>query len=110
MVVKKIVSIDIPKNVREIGNCTFARCEALSVITISKGVTQLGCYLFSGCKSLKSTHIPESVIKFYGHNPDGWSVGTFDKCDSLLSICIPKGTIEKFEKLLPKCKDKLVER
>ena len=106
---KKIVSIGIPKNVREIGNCTFAGCEALSVITISKGVTQLGGYLFSGCKSLKSIYIPESVTKFYGHNPDGWSVGTFDKCDSLLSICIPKGTIEKFEKLLPKCKDKLVE-
>ena len=105
---KKIASIHIPKNVQEIGNCAFAGCEALSVITISEGVTKLGGHLFSGC-NLRSVYIPESVTKFDGYDPDGWTVRTFDECNSVRSIFIKKGRIEQYEKLLPKHKQLLEE-
>ena len=50
---------------------------------------------------LESVYIPDSVI----------SIGklVFHACNNLTSIYIPKGTMAKFEILLPEYKDKLVE-
>ena len=56
-----------------------------------------------------SIYIPSSVSQFDGFDPDGWRVGTFDKCDSLRSIFIPKGFLNKFENLLPSHKKLLTE-
>ena len=107
---KKIASIHIPKSVKIIGDLVFSDCESLSSVEISDGVSQLGGFLFARCKSLRSIFIPNSITKLDGFDPDGWTIRTFDKCNSLRSIYIPKGSKEKFEKLLPKHKDKLVEQ
>ena len=92
-----------------VSNCAFYKCESLSSIIISEGVSHLGGYLFSNCKSLKSIYIPNSVSSFDGFDPDGWRIRTFGYCDSLVSIFIPKGTLEKFERLLPVHKNLLHE-
>ena len=88
----------------------FSGCESLSSVEISDGVSQLGGYLFARCRSLRSIFIPNSIIKLDGFDPDGRIIRTFDHCVSLLSIYIPKGTIEKFKELLPKSKNILVEQ
>ena len=59
---------------------------------------------------MRSIFIPNSIIKLDGFDPDGRIIRTFDHCVSLLSIYIPKGTIEKFKKLLPESKSILVEQ
>ena len=62
----------------------------------------IGVEAFSGCTGLISIHLPESV--------EIVEDSAFDGCSALTSIYIKPGTREKFEKLLPELKDKLVEK
>ena len=57
---------------------------------------------FSGCSGLTSVTIPNSVT----------SIGdeAFSDCSGLQSIIIPPGTKQKFARILPDDKDKLVEQ
>ena len=109
-----LISIYIPDSVTSIGERAFSRCESLTSIHIPDSVTYIGEGAFSYCKSLISIYIPDSVTciaeiaTFFGHAIIG--VDAFSGCAALTSIIIPIGTIEKFEKLLPDYKDKLVEQ
>ena len=84
-----------------VGNMTFADCSSLKNITIPNGVTDIED-AFCNCKCLSSISIPNSVT-FFGYN-------TFLNCYSLSEIIIPVGRRDKFEKLLPNYKNKLVEQ
>ena len=111
---ESLTSIHIPDSVTSIGKRAFSRCESLTSIHIPDSVTYIGEGAFSYCKSLISIYIPDSVTciaeiaTFFGHAIIG--VDAFSGCAALTSIIIPIGTIEKFEKLLPDYKDKLVEQ
>ena len=96
-----LTSIHIPNSVTSIGDSAFQYCLSLTSIYIPESVTSIGNWAFSGCISLTSIYIPESVINIGNE--------AFECCDALTSIVIPIGTREKFERLLPKCKDKLKE-
>jgi hypothetical protein len=80
---------------------TFSGCTALQSISIPNGVTDIEDS-FWGCKNLSCISIPNSVT-YIGNN-------TFMECCSLKEIRIPIGRKDKFEKLLPYDKDKLVEQ
>ena len=56
---------------------------------------------FWGCSSLRQINIPDSVTSI--------GSGAFHMCTSLQTILIPRGSREKFERLLPDDKGKLVE-
>ena len=97
-----LTSIRIPDSVTSIGKSAFSFCRSLTSIHIPDSVTSIGDYAFADCRSLTSIHIPDSVTSI--------GEGAFAGCTSLTSIYIPIGTRNKFEKLLPKLKDKLVEQ
>ncbi|MBQ7489605.1 MAG: leucine-rich repeat protein [Bacteroidales bacterium] len=92
----------IPDSVTQIGRSAFGGCSSLQSVVIPDSVTQIGESLFSGCSSLQSIVIPDSVTRIEG--------SVFYGCSSLQSIIIPKGSIAKFQELLPQYRDLLIER
>jgi len=122
---KSLASIAIPDGVTSIGNFMFSQCESLTSITIPDGVTSIGDWTFDGCNSLKSIVIPASVTHIGAHaflfcrslksvvitgrettiDPEA-----FEECGLLKKIYIPIGTYDKFAKMLPKHRVRLVEK
>lgn len=116
--------INIPNSVTEIGNLAFYSC-AFTEIKLPNSIVRIGNHSFNFCESLKQMNIPDSVeiiedgafancyslesvslpnsIKYLGDS-------LFHECDELRHIIIPIGTKDKFDKLLPDYKDKLVEQ
>ena len=97
-----LTSVTIPNSVTSIGNWAFWGCSGLTSVTIPNSVTSIGDEAFASCRSLTSVSIPNSVTNI--------GYGAFDFCWSLRSIIIPPGTKQKFARLLPNNKDKLVEQ
>ena len=60
---KGLISVEIHKNVTEIGNCAFQECEDLRNVIISKGVRIIGGNAFFGCIKLKEITLPKSVVE-----------------------------------------------
>ena len=95
-------TIVLPDSVTSIGDGAFHGCSSLHEIIIPDSVTSIGDSAFWHCSSLHEITLPNSVttigdMHFWG-------------CFSLERIIIPRNTREKFEKLLPNYKDKLVEQ
>ena len=89
-------------SVTSIGYEAFYECYSLTSVTIPNSVTSIGERAFYGCSGLTSVTIPNSVTSI--------GYGAFYGCRSLQSIIIPPGTKQKFARLLPDNKDKLVEQ
>ena len=98
---KYLREISIPNSVKSIGEKTFLWCSSLQEITIPDSVTCISNSAFWKCYSLQKISIPDSVTSI-GNRAFFW-------CGSLQRIIIPQGSREKFEKLLPDYKYKLVE-
>ena len=58
---KPSLSINIPKNVRVIGQGAFAQCDALKTIDVPYGVEVISDQAFLGCKNLDIVTIPSTV-------------------------------------------------
>ena len=97
-----LTSVTIPNSVKSIGNSAFSWCSGLTSVTIPNSVTSIGRWAFWECDGLTSVTIPNSVISI--------GVAAFGNCSSLQSIIIPPGSKQKFARLLPDNKDKLVEQ
>jgi hypothetical protein len=94
--------ITIPDSVTRIGEVAFVECSSLLDITISCSVTNIGEEAFGKCTSLQQISIKNPRIEI-GSN-------AFGGCISLQQIFIPKGSTERFKKMLDKeLWDKLVE-
>lgn len=83
--------IDIPNNVKHIGNFVFVGFEKLTSITIPDSVISIGAWAFKDCTNLTSIAIPDSVTSIrngafyntgYYNNPDNWENGVLylDNC------------------------------
>ena len=120
-----LTNIHIPNSVKTIGESAFIGCSGLTSIHIPDSVTTIKLFAFTYCSALTSIHIPDSVTTidegiFWDCNgltciyiPDSVTTiikSAFHQCSALTRIIIPIGTIDKFEKLLPEHKDKLVEQ
>ena len=99
---RSLREITIPNSVTSIGNGAFRYCSSLERIVIPSSVKSIGMDVFEDCFSLKEIIILNSVM-LIGER-------AFRGCFSLKKIIIPYNTKEKFEKLLPDYKGKLVEQ
>ena len=136
---KGLISVMISKSVTSIGYNAFYQCKSLTSVHISNleswckigfagntsnplyyarhiflngteikdlvipnSVTSIGDWAFFGCDGIVSITIGNCVTSI--------GEGAFDACANLKEIIIPKGTRDKFERMLPDQKDKLVEQ
>ena len=121
---ESLQQITIPSSVTSIGNCAFLACISLEQITIPSGVTSIGVRAFFCCYSLRQITIPSSVTSI-GFNAFcscnsleqitiSSSVASiddraFDGCKSLHVIYIPRGSKDRYAKLLPEMEHLFVE-
>ena len=121
---KSLRDINIPNSVTTIGERAFQYCDKLKSIVISNSITIIEECLFDWCTNLNHVVIPDSVRKI-----DNWAFencknlksitilnscvlfgeDVFFGCDNLCSIVIPIGTKKRFERLLPKYREILIE-
>lgn len=78
---EKVVSIEIPEGIEEIGCYAFSRCNKLKSVKLPSTIVQIGARAFSGCVSLKNIELPESLV-YIGE-------GAFYQC-GITSITITK--------------------
>lgn len=96
----KLESVILPSQLIRIEKYTFSNCEELKSIIIPEGVTSIEEGAFEYCWGLKKIVLPNTLIYI--------DEKAFD-CTSIKEIIIPKGSLKKYELLLPDLKDQLVE-
>ena len=83
---KTVEKVILPKTIREIGEYSFCRCEALKYIELNKGLEIIGDYAFNYCSALKEIIIPSSVKKI--------GCGCFNGASVSIKIKNNPGTVE----------------
>ena len=58
-----IININIPDNVKMLGECVFLKCNSLTNIKLPNNLVKLNMALFYSCNNLKYIHIPSSINK-----------------------------------------------
>ncbi len=80
--------VDLPPTLKTIGENVFQGCN-LSSVCLGENVRTIGKYAFSSNKSLKTLHIPSSVISIGSADIYGDEVGAaFSRCTSLEEITV----------------------
>ena len=74
----KLKAVDIPKDVKTIGDKAFFYCISLTSVSIPENLTSIGTEAFCNCSNLSSLSIPKSVISF-GETP-------FENCTGELTV------------------------
>lgn len=77
--------IEIPKNVKIIGDKAFYSCDKITSIIIPEGVIKVGTSAFENCSNLTSIAIPDGVVRV-GNS-------AFENCSNLSSIKIPDSVV-----------------
>jgi len=96
-----LLSIHLPASLLYIGDYAFVDCWQLEKITIPAKVKYIGECAFQGCINLYQVKLGKEV-EIIGKD-------AFDDCESLETIIIPHGTLNKFMGLLPKRLHRLLE-
>lgn len=86
--------VELPNNVKVIGDFAFSRCYNLRELKFSDSLKKIGEFSFHSCRSIKDVEIPNSVMEIGDY--------AFLYCDKLESvklpdslICIPKGLFQQ---------------
>ena len=79
----RIVSVNIPQTVGEIGASAFAGCSKLASVTIPRGVMSIGNNAFENCTSLAAIIIPQNMLTIGSKS--------FAGCSSLASVEFKEG-------------------
>ena len=78
---RKDTIIEIPSNVRELGNSVFFALRKVKQFVIPSSVEVIGQYAFQECVGLEEVVLPESITKLEN--------AAFYSCDNLKKIIIP---------------------
>jgi hypothetical protein len=65
--------VEIPKNVKVIGDSAFAKCDEIISVTIPETVVSIGANAFYECKNVSTIKLPESATKIGAHAFEGTS-------------------------------------
>ena len=96
-----MTTISLPKNLLYIGEGAFCDCWQLEKIRIPNATRYIGPRAFQGCINLYQIRFGKD-IEFIGED-------ALDDCESLETIFIPSGTLDRFLGLLPKELHELIE-
>lgn len=91
---ESLVSVSIPRSVKDIGHYAFAGCKKIFSIVIPDGVVTLGDGSFMNCETLKALRLPGSLISI--------SDDAFEGCNNLNTIFVPEEEKIRFEAMLSK--------
>lgn len=78
-----LICVNIPDNVKSIGNWGFAGCTSLINVSLGKSVESIGVFAFNNCTALQSINFPSGI-----KNIDTYA---FQNCSSLEAVVIPAG-------------------
>ena len=96
---KKLKTVKIPQSVTEIEKFAFSSCDGLEAIELPEGLITLGDSAFGYCKNLKTVKIPYSLQTITAKGDWDWS--TFQHCESLQFVYIPRGRLEAYRAAFP---------
>lgn len=83
---RRLTSLEIPANVRSIGENAFAFCAELRYLHFTDGLASIGNGAFSNCTSLEYILLPDSVKQI--------GKSAFSGCNALSLAALPTGTAE----------------
>lgn len=89
-----LITLRFPASLLYIGPSAFMDCWQLERITLPSGLRYIGAGAFQGCINMYQVKLGKS-LEFIGED-------AFDDCESLETIIIPHGTLERYMALLPK--------
>ena len=81
----EIESVQLPENLKCIGDYSFRQCKNLRSISIPNNVESIGDWAFEGCQALESIDIP--------HNVRSLGFASFYDCSSLSAVTLEGGLI-----------------
>ena len=87
----KLITLDIPDNVQNIGNWAFDTCKNLTQVTINS--SELGCFAFGNCPNIETVNISKNTKK--------WSNNIFNANKKISSINY-HGTMDEWNNTLGK--------
>ena len=94
-------SIKLPKGLLYIGEEAFCDCWNLERITLPASTKAIGPRAFQGCINLFQIRL-NKALEAIGED-------AFDDCESLETILIPHGSLERFLRIIPKECHELIE-
>ena len=80
-------TVILPSTIEKINRSAFGYCKALENITLPDNLTTLESGAFHSCTALKTVRIPNAEY-------DGYNSYTFEDCENIKIIYVPKGKIE----------------
>ena len=83
---KKLVSVTLSAELKELPDRCFADCNSLRKVIIYEGIKSIGKECFMGCSSLYSIKLPDSLSAI--------GTGCFSWCSSLAEVKIPTNVSE----------------
>ncbi|MGM9632190.1 MAG: leucine-rich repeat domain-containing protein [Eubacteriales bacterium] len=85
-----IYELNIPSNIRKIGNYAFGSCQNLALVQMAEGVETVDAYAFANCTTLTEVSLP-STLEYIGN-------GAFGLCNNLDTIKY-NGTVEEWHEI-----------
>lgn len=73
----EVITIQLPKNLKVIGNHAFNQCQYLVSIKLPDGLESLGTNCFNRCYRLRKIYIPESIQHIVLRGDDGCFTGCY---------------------------------
>ena len=92
----KLTKIDIPANVKEIGEFAFTDCIGLESVMLHDGLQTIDDFAFQDCYKLNSIIIPDTVTKL--------GEAAFYSCIALRSVSLPSGILQINNSTFSQCR------
>lgn len=83
---KRVISVDVLKNLTEIPPYAFNGCDSIKTIHIPDSVKKIDCHAFENCVNLSTINIPNNVTNI--------DEAAFKECASITEINIPDSTTQ----------------